>query len=133
MKQKIFNLIVLFFIAAATAGCDNNVNDEPPVLEFNEKLTLSGVKGYGTVRIYSNTNWVVSSDDDWLTFSPTSGEGEKSLIVTAIANETPELRVGTIWISANEITKTLQIVQEGNPNIPKVLYYPDVVESRNKV
>lgn len=51
---------------------------------------------------------------DWVTVSPTSGGGDKSVQVTAQANSSFQNRSGSVEISGGNVSKALPINQDGN-------------------
>ena len=67
------------------------------------------------VRIISNLAWTASSDADWLTITPDSGNNSNlSVKLTVTNNTSTEARIGTITITAPGFTKTIIVTQEGN-------------------
>lgn len=62
------------------------------------------------VRVYSNIDWEVSTNDDWLSFSETSGTGNGHFVVMAEPN-TDEERTGTIIISGVGKSVAILVVQ----------------------
>lgn len=71
--------------------------------ESSARIILSG-----------NAEWTASSDQPWLTVSPTSGTGDKMLLITSQANKTSFNRTGIITISAPGIdSKTFVVTQNG--------------------
>lgn len=87
-----------------------------------------------TFTFYSNADWTVSIDQEWLTVNTNSGTGGTTLLFTAEANNTGEPRTATVTITfpgtkAQSITVT--IVQEistvGLAELTdrKILVYPN--------
>ena len=63
----------------------------------------------------SNTDWTVTSDQEWLTVSSNSGTGNGTLIFTASANTTGEARTATVtitFLNSKAPSITLTIIQE---------------------
>ncbi len=66
------------------------------------------------ISISSNTSWTVSSDVSWLSFSPSSGTGDKTVTVT-VAKRTGSstgVREATITVSGGGITRTISVTSE---------------------
>ncbi len=67
-----------------------------------------------SVTITSNDNWIVSTDESWLTVSPQSGDGNQTLNVTIDASTNPESRSGKISIKgSHSAEKTIDVLQAG--------------------
>ena len=67
----------------------------------------------GTFNITSNTSWTVSSNQTWLTASPTSGSNNAAVTVTAQQN-TGAARTATVTVSATGATsQTVTVTQSG--------------------
>jgi hypothetical protein len=70
-----------------------------------------------TFAITSNTNWTLSTSENWLTISPLNGENNGS--ITVLANSENPLTVSreaTITIKAGTTTKTVTVTQKKVPN-----------------
>ena len=71
-----------------------------------------------TVRVSSNLNWTVSSSEDWITTSLSSGSGDASIVITTSANEEEAERSGTVTLSSGAESVTIEVNQEaGEPVI----------------
>jgi titin len=62
-------------------------------------LSFSSANEMQTFAITSNTDWSISSNQSWLTVSPASGSGDRTITVTAGANTAATQRTATITIS----------------------------------
>jgi hypothetical protein len=70
-----------------------------------------------TFNITSNTNWTVSSNQDWLTLSKASGSGNDIITLTAQANILTSTRTAIVTVSGNSIEdETITVTQEGTPS-----------------
>ncbi|MCD7937268.1 MAG: M64 family metallo-endopeptidase, partial [Tannerellaceae bacterium] len=67
----------------------------------------------GEVSIITNQEWYISSATDWLTFVPTSGSGNSSFIVTALANPEDHDRSVSFYVHAGKLTDTVAVSQRG--------------------
>ena len=66
-----------------------------------------------TVEITSNAAWIASSDQTWLTVSPTSGTGNQTITFTAQANTSAASRIATVTVSATNVnSQTIVVMQE---------------------
>lgn len=71
-----------------------------------------------TAEVTSNTSWRVSTECDWLSVSPESGNRSGNITVTAAVNESLDKRRGEVFVEATEnptIRKKLTVEQEGQP------------------
>jgi hypothetical protein len=70
--------------------------------------------GVSTIKIYTDTTWTVSSDQDWLKVNSFSGKGESTITLSATRNPLEETRSAIVKVSCNEVkSKTITISQEG--------------------
>ena len=74
------------------------------------------VSSTGTIKsidVESNTTWTTSCDADWITLSPTNGDGSSTLQITIKPNTTTEIRETTVKVANKEhnITKEIAIKQ----------------------
>jgi hypothetical protein len=86
-------------------------------------LSLSGntlslnpsINSNGTISITSNTSWTASSNQTWLTVSPTSGSNNGTLTLTASsANTATTARTATVTVSGTGVTaQTITVTQQG--------------------
>jgi hypothetical protein len=75
----------------------------PPELSFNENSIN------GNVQITSDTDWTISTVEDWITFNKSSGTGNDT--ITVYVTSTTTNRVGTIIITDGNINTYVQISQ----------------------
>jgi hypothetical protein len=92
----------------------------PPTLTLSPSSNWSlgpfAVNGKNERRITvtSDRNWTASSSDEhWLTVSPTSGSSGGSFTITATANTSVNSREGTITVTAGNASRTIRVTQAG--------------------
>jgi hypothetical protein len=67
-----------------------------------------------TFDITSNTNWIVASNQSWLTVSASIGSGNATITLTAAANLNAPPRIATVTISGTGVTaQTITVAQDG--------------------
>ncbi len=76
-------------------------------------LRMSANGGGSNVGITANVAWATSSDQSWLSVSPSSGTGNNTLTISAQANLSELSRIGTITITTTGISQTITILQAG--------------------
>lgn len=83
----------------------------PYIISNKKEITFEGYGGVENVAITANVNWYVLSDGAWLSITPSSGENDGVVTVTAKRNEGEE-RKSTIIITDGAITKTVGVKQK---------------------
>jgi len=63
------------------------------------KLSFGAAGGTQNLSVLSNTNWTVSSVPSWVTVSPNSGEGDRTIKVTVSENPNTANRSGVIHLT----------------------------------
>jgi hypothetical protein len=71
--------------------------------------------GYEAIKVKSNTEWVVTSDQKWLTFLPDSTVmGDSTIRISTSINNTTTYRVAHLQITGSKInSRTITILQKG--------------------
>lgn len=71
------------------------------------------------VSIYSNIDWIASSNQSWLTLSSSAGSGNSTITFTPEENPTTEMRSAMVSVSGVGVaTQTIAVTQEGQvPNL----------------
>lgn len=77
------------------------------------KMSFADMGGTQTLNINTNTSWTASTSEDWLSLSVNRGSSSEEIIVTASPNRHIDARTGTIVISFGEITRKVEVTQEG--------------------
>ena len=76
-------------------------------------LTFESEGGDRTLTLTANEAWSVTSADAWCTVSPSKGEGDASLTVHVPAFEEKTFRKTTLTFTAQELTRTVEVLQKG--------------------
>lgn len=79
------------------------------------ELIFVATGGTQNLSVLSNTNWIVSSVPSWITVSPTQGEGDGSVQVTASDNPNTDSRSGVIHLiqTGMSIDVAINVYQAG--------------------
>jgi len=110
MKRLHFFLFVAF-TACLLVGCR-----KPVEVSFGvQSLSVAAEGGNYTVELKSNGDWNIGSTADWLTVSPTSGNGSATLSIVAQPNTAEQGRSVEIRATSKDNTASLTISQEGTP------------------
>ena len=136
MNRSIFFSLVMFL--ALLTGCKE---DEKAPVVVEESLTidatfLSFAAGGGSdhIDVTSNANWTVSRGEaEWVTLSPTSGEGDARITVTAAPYDGDEDRSATITVASQGGIKRnvtvmqseFQVVFSVTPSVTEITFSAD--------
>lgn len=105
-------LHLFLFVAALSCfvmGCR-----KPVEVSFGvDSKTIAAEGGTCTVELKSNGDWTVSSTAEWLTVSPTSGNGDATLTIEVQPNSSDQVRSQEIIAATKDNTASLSIEQEG--------------------
>jgi len=77
------------------------------------EISIPADGGAQNVTVTSNVGWAVSSDADWLTYSPKSGAaGSKNVSISAAGNYTGAARSAEVTFTSGAITKKCTVNQD---------------------
>ncbi len=101
-------------------GCNSTktvliMQDPCNIAVSTEALSFTPLPGSKQFNVTSNGSWTVSDNSPWITFSPSSGTGNKTVTVNVTENTTTTgttQRVGTVTITGCNSTKTVLIMQD---------------------
>lgn len=104
-------LIALFALTACSS--DSTESSVISVDTSNLKLEANGQSQ--TFSIQSNTNWTIIGNSNWVQVSPTSGSGNKPIVVNAQENTTTTPRSCVLNISTDDkaASTTVLVLQAG--------------------
>ncbi|KAF0193916.1 MAG: hypothetical protein FD166_3628, partial [Bacteroidetes bacterium] len=92
-----------------------NIIEMPFKLSANSIVIASLAGSTATVDIATGISWTVSSDQDWLTVSPSAGTGNGTLTFTAQANPKANTRIAIVTISAVGVeSQVISVTQQPN-------------------
>ena len=120
--KKYFLYIVIMVAFAACGGGDDSGGDDP-VIVTNEHLSVSsssiqlpGAENESELMITANCNWTVSTDVDWISLDPASGNGNGTVTISVGMNSTGSDRTGTIFVKNEKQTLEKKVrVTQGTP------------------
>lgn len=106
--KKLKCLLFVAAVALSLIGCNKAV--EVSFDGATQEIEAQG--GSVEIALKSNGDWTLASSADWLVVTPTSGNGDATLTLTADANTTNELRTAVITASTKDRTATLTVTQQ---------------------
>lgn len=90
-----------------------------------------------SVDLFSNVDWTISGDQEWIGVNITSGSDSAQLVFTALSdNTTSAHRTTTYTITNGSISRTLKIIQKSNVSIHdldkqnEISLYPNPVSDK---
>jgi len=111
-------LLLAAVILVSCPGCSKE--DDPaqtPALSVSpNSLTFTSIGGTETFDITaSNTNWTVTSDREWVTVSPASGNANALITLTVEESAAKTARKAAITVTGtgDVTTQTIEIIQQG--------------------
>ena len=106
-----------FFLFVAATACLLVGCRKPAEVSFGvQSLSIAAEGGNYTVELKSNGDWNIGSTADWLTVSPTSGNGSATLSIVAQPNTAEQGRSVEIRATTKDNSASLTINQEGTPS-----------------
>ncbi len=106
--KKLKCLLLVAVVALSLVGCHKAV--EVSFDGATQEIEAQG--GSIEVALKSNGEWTLASSAEWLVVTPTSGNGDATLTLTAEANTTNELRTAEITAATKDRNATLTVSQQ---------------------
>lgn len=110
----IHSLFVCFGLLFSNISCSDNNSVEPDLKVSKTEMSFSAVGEVQSIYVQSNVDFTATSSADWLTLSPSSGQGTGHVVelkITAANNSTTDTRTALILIKAGEKTQTITVTQ----------------------
>lgn len=120
--RKLNRLFLLACAMLLVASCGKKVN----ITLTSNDVVFVPEGSTAEVSLLSNGDWSVDSSLDWVTVTPTSGNGDDILRLTASANDSGENRLGTIKVSTKDSNATLTVTQ--SPRAAFLTVIPEEIE-----
>ena len=123
------NYIILLLLGVLFCSCssDDDINNTGTSKEFatsKDVVNLANIEGSATINIASAASWsaTVENGSDWISLSPSSGNGDSPLRIMVTNNTEGDTRTGKIKVSqsinGSTATKDIEVNQLGsNPDI----------------
>lgn len=137
--MKKFKFLALAFSCLLAGTMFNSCSDDDPVVPTTFTVApdagtdIEAAGGSLNVTVSSNANWTAASDAEWLTVSPTSGNGNATLTVTATENTDYESRTAHVKFNFNGETASgstdLTFTQAGKEKPAAPTYHFDLLAS----
>jgi hypothetical protein len=90
------------------------LNVNPNLFQFDASPTLTK-----SFIINSNSSWIITSDVNWLTYTPVNGNNNDTITVTASPNVSTQMRTAWIIVSVpGSLSRFIKVKQAGVPPNP---------------
>lgn len=90
----------------------NNSNGNLSLSSQSYSFSSSG--GSYVISITADGNWTASTSQTWISVSPNSGIGNKTVTIYVASNSSTSSRSGTITFTSNNLTQTFLVNQSGS-------------------
>ena len=121
--MKIKHLLIGMLAMAAAVACKQDEPVEEPVLEvYKSTIKVDATDGETTFTVTANNPWTATSEEDWVSIDPASGDGSKEAVtvtVTAEDNPTDEKRTAKIIVKSGSLKKTVKLTQAAGESEPE--------------
>ncbi|MBQ8484351.1 MAG: hypothetical protein IJ504_08625, partial [Bacteroidales bacterium] len=113
--MKTRRLLIGMLTLAAIACTPEQQVVNPELNVDKSEVSVEAKDGKATVNVTSNVEWTASSQADWISIDPSSGEGSENAVAVKISagdNPAEQAREATVIISAGELQKTVKVTQK---------------------
>ena len=109
--MKLILKTTIFIIAAISLiACEKDI---VPQIELSQTdVTLPTSESTVEISFTANTNWTATITGTWCTISPSNGEGDATITVSAGNNFSPQSRTATLKIVSKDLVKEVVITQD---------------------
>lgn len=117
--KRFYNILIITLVLSASMlivqGCNHKHDKEEPIIELTIRTrTISYSNSSQYIAVTAKGGWNISSNQTWVTISPSTGSGNYSKIVMTCQENTQEdSRSAIITLTADGISTEVQIVQNG--------------------
>ena len=103
---------------------------EPYITLSSTEMSFDAGKNKKVVSIESNTVWSFGDLPDWISATPVQGSENSTAEIEVLANNSTATRTCTVSITADSVTKSINISQSGDTQAPAK---PDIYEENGLV
>lgn len=116
MKDVKYLLLLITLVLVSACGGSDDSDNEPNVskdfIDVTPNVELLGDGQTVDVTISSNCNWIITKDIDWLSVTPSSGNGTQSISLSAGKNSSGDSRTAVLTIKGGTApTRTITVTQ----------------------
>ena len=109
MKRIYTHIFILVIAVLVTISCKK---DPPTILELSlDAVEIANIDGSSTIQVTANGKWTASIASTWCTITPSSGDGNGEITITAVNNFTSSDRIVNMVVTSRELKKSVRINQ----------------------
>lgn len=125
MKQKTsfrMSLKPFFWLFAMCAVLLSSCKKDPELSVSVNQISFTAEGESASLKVKSNTDWVITGNPSWLSVSPFSGSENGTVVIAAQQNLETNSRECTLAISSDdaEIIQTIKVYQDGKAGVLKL-------------
>ncbi len=109
--KKLLTALAALAAAALLFSCEKEKVIELSVSPVAVNFNVEG--GNQAVTVSCNDNWTATAAADWITLSPSAGEGNGSLGISVADNTSFDARESSVTVKAGNLTQTVKVGQLG--------------------
>ena len=114
MKKIYLYISILMSVACSCSSGDDldDITMSKDYISVTQSVDIPGDGGEAQLQVNASCSWSISSNAEWLTIEPTSGENNASITVSAGKNTTGSTRTATLTVKGGtSLTRTVTINQ----------------------
>lgn len=121
MKRFIFFVLSVVSMTIL-ASCENEEPVAPSLTVSTTEVNISEEGGSQSLTISSNTSWAITGGKAWLTVNPSTGEGNKVVVLSATENSTLASRECSLQVMTDDgtISHNVKVVQSQTAEVLSV-------------
>lgn len=109
MKRIYTHIFILVIAVLVTISCKK---DPPTILELSlDAVEIANIDGSSIIQVTANGKWTASIASTWCTITPSSGDGNGEITITAVNNFTSSDRIVNMVVTSRELKKSVRINQ----------------------
>ncbi|MFV0289795.1 MAG: BACON domain-containing protein [Mangrovibacterium sp.] len=129
-RQILLTLSIVWLCLSCTSEDDNLTGDKTTIFKVSKAaVSLASMEGSATISIESTYDWnaTVQDGDEWISLSPTSGDGNGPLRIKVNDNSDGDSRSGKVQIitNSNEQASHVVVVNQLGASPDILLSYSD--------
>lgn len=110
---KYFQKLVLLSLIVAVVGCSDD--DDMFLKRDTDHMKFTYLDETKELSVYSNGNWTLTTDEDWIEIGMESGVGsgsDRTMVPITVTHNTGTAKEGTIILSNNANSYEIKVTQE---------------------
>lgn len=121
--KRLFLFVLSSLSIAVLASCQKEEEPFVPALEVSaSEIAISDEGGAQSLSISSNTSWTIVGGKAWLSVTPSTGDGDKVIVLSASENSSLNSRECTLQVTTDDgsISRSINVIQSKTAEILNV-------------